>query len=263
MTSRTPRPCSFLPPYLLAHLVEAGESTDDRMVADCCRGTLEVDAEIRSRREARASGSLVDAPAPAPAPEAGGAAWTVHDAGGTTTLPGTPVRSAGEPETGDAAVDEASHGVEGSLALFAEVYGRDSYDDAGAPVLATVHYGRNYVNAFWDGSQLVFGDGDGTIFGRFTKAVDVLGHEFAHAVTEHTAGLVYQGQSGALNESVSDVFAACLTQRLADQTVDRADWLIGADLFLEGVRARGGGGRGPPPGGAGPGGGGAAAGGDS
>ena len=141
--------------------------------------------------------------------------------------PARPVRTAGEPESGDAAVDEAAYGVAGALALFDEVYGRSSYDGAGATVVATVHYGRDYVNAFWDGAQLVFGDGDGEVFDRFTKPVDVVGHELAHAVTEHTAGLVYQGQSGALNESVSDVFAACLKQRLRGQTAAEADWLIG------------------------------------
>ena len=103
----------------------------------------------------------------------------------------------------------------------------------------TVHYGRDYVNAFWDGVQLVFGDGDREIFDRFTKPVDVLGHELTHAVTEHTAGLRYQDQPGALNESVSDVFGSCLKQWLLGQTVDQADWLIGAGLFLPGVQARG------------------------
>ena len=111
--------------------------------------------------------------------------------------------------------------------------------DAGAPVSVTVHYGRDYDNAFWNGTQLVFGDGDGEIFDRFTKPVDVLGHELTHAVTEHSAGLRYQGQSGALNESVSDVFGSCLKQWLLGQTVDQADWLIGAGLFLPGVSARG------------------------
>ena len=102
-----------------------------------------------------------------------------------------------------------------------------------------MHYEERYVNAFWDGAQLVFGDGDGEVFDRFTKPVDVVGHELAHALTEHTAGLVYEGQSGALNESVSDVFAACLEQRLRGQTAAEADWLIGSDLFLPGVEARG------------------------
>ena len=120
-----------------------------------------------------------------------------------------------------------------------EVYGRSSYDGAGATVSATVHYEERYVNAFWDGAQLVFGDGDGEVFDRFTKPVDVVGHELAHALTEHTAGLAYEGQSGALNESVSDVFAACLEQRLRGQTAAEADWLIGSDLFLPGVEARG------------------------
>jgi hypothetical protein len=123
--------------------------------------------------------------------------------------------------------------------MWAEGLGRTSYDDAGAPVSLTVHYGRDYDNAFWDGTQLVFGDGDGRVFGRFTRPVDVLGHEFSHAVTEHTAGLEYAGQSGALNESVSDVFASCLKQRLLGQTVREADWLIGEGIFLPGVQARG------------------------
>ena len=105
-------------------------------------------------------------------------------------------------------------------------------------MVATVHYQRNYDNAFWNGTQLVFGDGDGQTFDRFTKPVDVLGHELTHAVTEHTAGLVYEGQSGALNESVSDVFASCLKQRLLGQDAVAGDWLIGAGLFLPGVQAR-------------------------
>ncbi|MCW2797414.1 protealysin inhibitor emfourin, partial [Nocardioides sp.] len=141
--------------------------------------------------------------------------------------------------SGDAAVDEAASGISGTLSLFADVYGRSSYDGNGAPVSLTVHYERDYDNAFWDGTQLVFGDGDGRVFGRFTAAVDVLGHEFTHAVTERTAALVYSGQSGALNESVSDVFAACLKQRVLGQTAESADWLIGAGIFLPSINARG------------------------
>jgi hypothetical protein len=222
MTSR----CTFVPPYLLRRI--AGSAPE---VADHCAATLSVDEEFRTRRTAH----------PPPREHiaaAAGAAWTIHSAEQGTALPGKPARTAGEPETGDPAVDEAARGVEGSLALFAEIYGRGSFDGAGAPVIATVHYGRDYVNAFWDGTQLVFGDGDGKVFDRFTKPVDVLGHEFTHAVVQHTAGLVYEGQSGALNESVSDVFAACLKQRLLAQTPAQADWLIGEGLFLPGVEAR-------------------------
>jgi hypothetical protein len=213
----------FLPPYLLRELARhrperAAEL--ERMIA--------LDTELRLRRQGpRRAVSLATGPA-----------WVVHDADNGTSLPGREARSAGEAETGDDAVDEAAYGVAGALAMFSEVYGRSSYDGAGATVVATVHFGRDYVNAFWDGAQLVFGDGDGEVFDRFTKPVDVVGHELAHAVTEHTAGLAYRGQSGALNESVSDVFAACLEQRLRGQTAADADWLIGSDLFLPGVRAR-------------------------
>ncbi len=215
--------CSFLPPHLLRRLAE---------IDPAAAATLVNDERLRAAREA-AVGTTI-----APARAAADAAWTVHTADNTEDLPGRVVRSAGEPESGDVAVDEAASGVAASLALLTEAFGRDSYDDQGAPVSATVHYGRDYVNAFWDGRQLVFGDGDGRLFERFTASVDVLGHELAHAVTEHSAALVYRDQPGALNESVSDVFASCLKQRLLDQPVSEADWLIGAELFRPGVQAR-------------------------
>ncbi|MGI8900739.1 MAG: protealysin inhibitor emfourin [Nocardioides sp.] len=162
----------------------------------------------------------------------------MHSAEQGTDLPGRLVRAADEAAVGDPAVDEAYVGVEASLAMFAKAFGRASYDGHGASVVATVHYGRDYDNAFWDGSQLVFGDGDGRVFGRFTKPVDVLAHEFTHGVTQHTSGFDYSGQSGALNESMSDVFAACLKQRLLGHRVDEADWLIGEGIFLPTVHGR-------------------------
>ncbi len=104
--------------------------------------------------------------------------------------------------------------------------------------MISVHYEQDYDNAFWDGTQLVFGDGDGKVFGSFTEPVDVLGHEFTHAVTQFTAGLTYQGQSGALNESVSDCFGMCVKQQVLGQTADNADWLVGEGIFLSGINAR-------------------------
>ena len=217
--------CQFIPPYLIDRLASYAGS-------DALARTRVVDEALRaSRATTPAAGATASADPGAPA-------WTVSTAGHTATLPGIPVRAAGEPPSDDQAVDEAAEGVQASLALFREVYGRDSYDDRGAPVLATVHYEQDYDNAFWDGTQLVFGDGDGTVFERFTKPVDVLGHEFTHAVTEQTAALAYQGQSGALNESVSDVFASCLKQRLLGQRAEQADWLIGEGIFLPSVQGR-------------------------
>jgi len=224
--------CSFVPPYLLEQIARSDAECAPRAIA-----TLTVDALLRDQR------ASTPAPRPTPTAVAPGAAavpdWTVHTARNTTTLPGTAVRGKGDPASGDTAVDEAADGIDGALRLFAEVFDRSSYDGAGADVSLTVHYGRDYDNAFWDGTQLVFGDGDGEIFDRFTKPVDVLGHELTHAVTEHSAALRYQDQSGALNESVSDVFGTCLKQWLLAQGVDEADWLIGAGLFMPGVAARG------------------------
>ncbi len=218
--------CQFIPPYLMEALARAWPAE-----ADACLEQLRRDQEFRAAREtAGATAAASVAP--------GDAAWTVFTANQGTTLPGSPVRKAGEPDSGDIAVDEAAVGGQAALDLFAQVFGRDSYDDAGAPVLMTVHYNKAYNNAFWNGAQLVFGDGDGRVFERFTKPMDVLTHELAHAVTEYTAGLVYRGQPGALNESMSDVFAACAKQRSLGQTAADADWLIGDGIFKPTVRGR-------------------------
>jgi hypothetical protein len=219
-TSPPPAPparCTFIPPWL-AERVDGPEQAAH-------------DQALRAAREVAARQAVHEQAVGVPA-------WTVHDAGSRTTLPGTPVRRAGEPDTGDVAVDEAGAGIEATLAMFSEVLGRASHDDAGAPVSLTVHYGSRYNNAFWDGTQLVFGDGDGRVFERFTKPVDVLAHEFSHAVVEHTADLAYRGQSGALNESVADVFASCLKQRLLGQDAEDGDWLIGEGIFTPSIRAR-------------------------
>ncbi len=210
--------CTFIPPFLIRRV-----GTSDALL---------LDDQLRLRRNARAA----EPRGPAAAGDAD--AWTVHDADNATTLPGRPVRATGQPATGDIAVDEAADGIAATLEMFAEGFARTSFDDAGAPVTLTVHYGERYANAFWDGSQLVFGDGDGTAFERLTASADVLAHEFGHAVTDYTAALAYRDQSGALNESVSDVFAACFKQRLAGESAAEGDWLIGEGIFVAGLDAR-------------------------
>lgn len=221
----TPRAvrCSFIPPWLVERV-----DGPERAARD---DELRRERAGRGRDVRPAGGPSAEGLAAAPA-------WTVHDAESRTTLPGTPARSAGEPETGDVAVDEAATGIEATLQMFLDDLARDSHDGAGAPVSLTVHYGSRYNNAFWDGTQLVFGDGDGRVFERFTKPVDVLAHEFSHAVVDHTADLTYRGQSGALNESVADAFASCLKQRLLGQQAGEGDWLIGQGIFTPAIQAR-------------------------
>lgn len=222
-----PQRCGFLPPYLLQRVSETAR--ERRLVADG-RDTLALDERLRARRDAATAST------PPLAADTDGNR-VVYDAGGTEELPGTRARDADDPATGDAAVDEAHEHSGVAWDLFADVFDRRSVDGQGTPLTVTVHYSRDYDNAFWDGTQLVFGDGDGVLFDRFTKPLDVTVHEFTHGVTQFTAGLTYQGQSGALNESVSDVFAAIAKQRALGQGVDEADWLIGVGLFLPDVKA--------------------------
>jgi len=151
-----------------------------------------------------------------------------YDANNGTSLPGTLERSEGDGPVGDAALD-AAHDNTGKVYDFYKIrFGRDSYDNAGATIVSTVHYRSNYNNAFWSPSrqQIVYGDGDGTLFSPLCQALDVVAHELTHAVTENESNLVYQYQSGALNEALSDIFAAVL---------DSADWMIGEDIYTPGT----------------------------
>ncbi len=120
--------------------------------------------------------------------------------------------------------------------FYKDIYERNSIDNNGMRLDSTVHYGEDYNNAFWNGTQMVYGDGDGEIFERFTKCVDVIGHELTHGITQYEAALNYQGQPGALNESFSDVFGSMIKQFILKQTVDKADWLIGKGLFNKKVK---------------------------
>ncbi|HEV7859227.1 MAG TPA: M4 family metallopeptidase [Pyrinomonadaceae bacterium] len=151
-------------------------------------------------------------------------------------LPGELVRSEGQAATGDAAVDEAYDGLGDTYDLYLKEFDRNSIDDKGLVLNATVHFGKDYDNAQWDGHRMIFGDGDGTLFNRFTIAVDVTGHELTHGVTQYEANLIYWAQSGALNESISDVFGSLVKQRKKNQKADEADWLIGEGLLAEGVQ---------------------------
>jgi Zn-dependent metalloprotease len=145
----------------------------------------------------------------------------------------------GQGPTNDPAVDEAYDGLGSTFDFYLKTYQRNSIDNRGLPLLATVHFGNKENNAFFDGRQMLFGDGDGHFFKRFTSSLDVIGHELTHGVTQFEAGLNFQGQSGALNESISDTFGSLIKQYVRKQTADQADWLIGEELFTEQVDGEG------------------------
>jgi Zn-dependent metalloprotease len=163
---------------------------------------------------------------------------TVYDAREGTTLPGRLVRGEGSRPSRDVAVNEAYDGAGATYDLFNQVYQRNSVDDRGLRIDSTVHFDVQYINAFWNGNQMVYGDGDGQLFNRFTIAIDVIGHELTHGVVQFEAGLQYQNESGALNESFADVFGSLVKQRSLNQTADQADWLIGAGLLAPGVNGQ-------------------------
>ncbi len=156
----------------------------------------------------------------------------VYDAGGTEELPGKLRRGEGSKATRDATVDAAYDAAGHTYSLLREEYGRNSIDDRGMEIIQTVHFGQNFQNAFWNGEQMVYGDGDGTVFGDFTADIDVIGHELCHGVTQHEAGLIYEFQSGALNEHFSDVFGSLVKQRIANEDARSANWLIGENVLV-------------------------------
>ncbi len=228
---RSPR--SFIPPYILNRIIAHG-SERQRSSAMI---TL---THVRTLRHT--PGLSVPSSAAAILPtsaQPGQVQRSIHDAQGKMLLPGMPARLEGQPATGDAAVDEAYDAMGASHDFFWKVLGRDSIDNQGFALIGSVHYGQNYENAFWNGAQMVFGDGDGEIFERFTRSLDVIGHELSHGVIESEAGLVYANQSGALNESISDVFGVLIKQRVLGQTAAEADWLIGADLLTPRIKGVG------------------------
>jgi Zn-dependent metalloprotease len=165
----------------------------------------------------------------------------VYDCGGSTRTPGSLLMAEHRraPTHPPDAAREAWDGAGWTYKLYEEHFGRNSIDGRGMRLVNSVRYGRRYNNAFWDGVGMRYGDGDGVIFQRFTRVIDVIGHELTHGVTERTAGLEYRDEPGALNESFSDVFGSMVKQYSKAQTVDQADWIIGEGIFTDRVRGRG------------------------
>lgn len=246
--------CGIVPPYLLAHIART-EVPHLAVAAESARNSLLHDEPFRGIRDPKQPGvSWSEAlwpsaerprearPGLRASVQAGGAPGQprrmISDAAGAERLPGVRVRGEGGSPITDVAANEAYDGLGHTYELFWAVYGRDSIDGAGLPLDSTVHFGQRYDNAFWDGARMVFGDGDGQIFNRFTISLSVIGHELCHGVIQHSAALNYSGQSGSLNESVSDVFGALVEQFALGQTAAEASWLIGDGLFTPRVEGR-------------------------
>ena len=217
--------CFILPPYLMEKLLQSKDK-DDRQVA---LENLLTTAALSGERTVRATfaGATTDT---------GHGRRTIADCQTGTDFPSAVVvRTEDGPVSSDASANRAFEGFGATRDFYKQVFDRDSIDGNGMRLDGYVHYSIRYNNAFWDGAEMVFGDGDGVRFTDFTMSLDVIAHELTHGVTENLAGLKYHTQSGALNESMSDVFGSLVKQWSLNQSADKADWLIGAEIFTPGV----------------------------
>ncbi len=155
----------------------------------------------------------------------------VYSANNGTSLPGTLRRSEGGAATGDSHIDENYAHLGTTYQCYFQNFGRDSYNNAGAQLRSTVHYSTNYTNAFWNGSQMVYGDSDGVQSAPLGKSLDVTVHELTHAVTSSESNLTYSNESGALNEGMSDIFGAYCEAWTKGWAVDAAVWKVGDDVW--------------------------------
>jgi Zn-dependent metalloprotease len=224
------------PPHILQAIAENGTEKQRAYAIDTLRATAQFRGDrrfepmIRSLEGVQSSAGIVR---------------RVYDAQNKNTLPGVLVRAEGDPPLDDVAVNEAYDGAGNTYDLYMDVYERDSIDGAGMDIESVVHYRVGYDNAFWNGRYMVYGDGDEDLpeaqrlFNRFTIAMDVIGHELTHGVVSYTANLYYYEQSGALNESMADVFGILAKQRTLGLTAPESDWVIGAGLFTPNVQGVG------------------------
>ncbi|MEU8434950.1 M4 family metallopeptidase [Streptomyces sp. NPDC029216] len=223
--SRT-RPINcIIPPYILDKLLESPDADLRQAALD----TLLTTARLRGERTVRAS--LAGATA-----TAGDGRRTIFDCDeGVSLRRAALVRTEDGPESTDTAVNQAFIGLGLTRDFYRDVFQRDSIDDQGMRLDGYVHFDVQFNNAFWDGQEMVFGDGDGKEFSNLTGSLDVIAHELTHGVTENTARLEYHNQSGALNESMSDVFGSLVRQWSLKQKAEDADWKIGADVWTPGI----------------------------
>lgn len=250
--TRPSRHQGAVPPYLLERLAGFGErraralsgegpangfAADTRgleAVSELARRTLLEDARLRERRRGRPredQRGLRAAP--------GTLHREISDAETTEDLPGRLVRKEGQDPVADADVNRAYDGLGETHRFLEQILHRSSIDGAGLALEGTVHFGVGYDNAFWDGSRMVFGDGDGRVFGPFTGSLSIIAHELGHGLLQHTTDLAYEGQSGALNESFADVFGVLVDQYARGDTVETATWIVGDGIFLPGIKGAG------------------------
>ncbi|MCU1348235.1 MAG: Peptidase [Acidobacteria bacterium] len=222
--------CFVIPPHILRNIAGAGSAAAD---AELRHGAQETIDTMQALIEERAHPLLL------PGRATRRRKRSIYDARHGLVLPGKLVLNEKKKRAGDDETLEAWDGCGLTYDFFAEVFARNSIDGRGLRMQSTVHYGKRFDNAFWNGRQMIYGDGDGKLFRRFTGALDVIGHELTHGVTQYAAALGYRGQNGALNEHLSDTFGMMLKQWSQHLSPRQSNWIIGEGLFTKSVNGKG------------------------
>ncbi|MCB1112173.1 MAG: M4 family metallopeptidase [Chlamydiia bacterium] len=216
--------CQILPPHVQVKIQEIYEREGEASNAARAERNLNRHHRIRQQRAVLCSKKKVKAKAER------GHLIKIYDAGNHKNLPGALVEDPTASNDDDVKRAYEWNRVVGHF--YKEQFERGSINNEGMPFVSTVNYGKNYANAFWYKGRMIYGDGDGRWFDSFTRDLDVAAHEMTHGVTEYDIQLEYQGPSGALNESLSDVFGSIIKQQHNNETVEGADWLIGKNLII-------------------------------
>lgn len=219
----------FIPPYMIDKLIDKGTRTvasrgienkfrsyrfrSDRIFFSVVDDAVR--ASLIFRKKARTVKPVLE----------------VYSAVNGTSLPGRLLKR-GKAGYSDKDAERVYQGGIETWRMYYDLFGRNSVDNKGMAIIQSIHYGTKYQNAFWNGRQMIYGDGDGAIFGSFTTDLDIIGHELTHGVTQYACNLRYENQSGALNESFSDVFGMLVKQRVRNEGARQSDWLIGANVLL-------------------------------
>lgn len=226
----------IIPPYI-AEKISRVDAPGDGLVVD---GNLLAERRFRNKRMAlsrlsnarrSAMANIMDAPDPEKM------LMEVYDAGQLPILPGELVWQEGDNKTGlDKSTKEVIKGGTNTWEFYKKLFNRNSLDNKGMLLKQSVHYRDNprktFDNALWDGSQMIYGDGDGVYYDSFTTDLDIIAHELSHGVIDYEANLTYKDQSGALNESFADVFGILVKQWSNKTTARKANWLIGENIMI-------------------------------
>jgi len=243
--------CCIVPEHVLRAIVEKGEAPQH--IIEACQSTIDKTRQIQDARIQHGQG-IASAQQQQFTEVAGTVRHlkrTVYNAQNFEDLDdisrdkvmikeGGALISEEDDPTKDA--NECYTGFKKTYDFYFDFFKRNSINGRGLKLDGFVHFGNGYRNAFWDGRKMVFGDGDGVIFDGFTNELDVIAHELTHGVVQYASPLNYRFQSGALNESLADVFGIMVKQWAEDpehpQTVEEANWLIGEGIWAEGINGR-------------------------